>query len=718
LIKYIVEIVFIVAAVVLVVLFFIQGAKVLKQEKASRKWYQLTSFRYLLIICVVGVSSFIYAYGFTSAPDRSTSDLNLKWTQKFHRYGMEYNEYQRMMLNDTSNLDLNYLHVCKFRAFVNSLDHPDGVDKIWWDRTSGWITDYYERLLHSEDSAMVEIANLCLANHYLTLNSTNYCDRHLVQLTDKSSGYYFLTKGANNLNSGAYSQINQAEADLRMAQTLGQDSAATNELAKLYYYFHENDKLNNLCLENVSNDYIDSYLVQINGFKQFHLFDYWKEIFTRETESISIIGFCSALLILLLWLFYLRQVDIYEPEKWKYLFMVFGMGCLCLFLIYPMGDFLRMNLYLFQSPNPAKGLLHDIVSIGLLEELVKIIPVLIMIKFTKAVNEPIDYIVYSCVSALAFSFVENIGYIEYHETYNIAGRGFASAVSHMALTSIIGYGLMLSKYGKFSKPGFYFFFTLILAAIAHGLYDFWLINEWAVQYSWVTNIIMVILFHLLFTFLNNAQNISNFFNPQKKINNVNLRLYLFTGLFGIMMYDFVVNATIYGFDWGFDHLKNTGWAYGYFLFYLAMDLTNFSIKRGYIRKLNLPFLFLIPRIKKFPKTEGLAISLHTSKRLLFLPEYQHLALAFPLKGWLAQRVWIDGSDEGYLVALDQDIEVEGKLSNTILVLPKNEREKVTDPDQVVCHVMLLPEKINMDAPILWKNHFTMAGWIVAKTSKA
>jgi len=698
------------------ILFLVKGIKVLKQEKEVRKWYQLTSFRYLFLIGTITAASFIYAFGFTSPPDRSTPELNLKWTQDYHRHRLEYNEYQSRVIQDPHNLELNYQHVCKFRTFVNNFDFPQGIDKVRWESKSYWIINYYESLLASEDSALVELANLCLANHYLTTQDTYYCNKHLNQLTDQTSAYYFLIKGINSRTSGSNLFFNQAEEELKMAYAAGADSAASNELAFLYYYFSVNDKLDSVCQANASNDYLDSYLERINGFKQFHLLDYWKEIFLSEKESFSFIGLCSALVILLLWLFYLRQVDIYEPEKWKYLFMVFAMSCLCLFLIYPMGDFLSMNLHLFQSSSPGKGLLHDIVSIGLLEELVKIIPVLIMIKFTKAVNEPVDYIIYSCVSALAFAFVENIGYLEYYETYNISARGFASAVGHMAMSSIIGYGLMLSKYGKFSRPVFYFFFTWILAAIAHGLYDFWLINEWAVQYSWVTTIIMVVLFHLLFTFLNNAQNISNFFDPRKKINNVNLRLYLFIGLFALMMYDFVVNATIYGFDWGFDHLQNSVWFYGYFLFYLAMDMTNFSLQRGHIRKLNLPFLFLIPRVKRFPRTEGMSISLHTSKRLLFLPEYQELAKVFPLKGWLAQRVWIDGSDEGYLVALDQELDLKSELSNTVLVLPKHDREQVTDAGQVVCHVMLLPKNINMDSPILWKTQFTMAGWIVAKTT--
>ena len=53
----------------------------------------------------------------------------------------------------------------------------------------------------------------------------------------------------------------------------------------------------------------------------------------------------------------------------------------------------------------------EVVPKGLSEEIIKIIPVLIILKTTKFINEPIDYIIYSSISALGFAFIENIQYI-------------------------------------------------------------------------------------------------------------------------------------------------------------------------------------------------------------------------------------------------------------------------------------------------------------------
>jgi len=111
------------------------------------------------------------------------------------------------------------------------------------------------------------------------------------------------------------------------------------------------------------------------------------------------------------------------------------------------------------------------IGVATIEEIAKIIPVLIIIKITKSINEPIDYLIYASVSALGFAFLENINYIyEYKDAHaNIVGvRSFMPTIMHVCTTSIIGASIY-----KFQKENKYKFLIIGFgsAILAHTIYN-------------------------------------------------------------------------------------------------------------------------------------------------------------------------------------------------------------------------------------------------------
>jgi RsiW-degrading membrane proteinase PrsW (M82 family) len=179
-------------------------------------------------------------------------------------------------------------------------------------------------------------------------------------------------------------------------------------------------------------------------------------------------------------------------------------------MTYPLTDFDNLIVDFKLNGSLINDFFYSIIGIGCIEEFVKIIPLLVMMRFTNAVNEPYDYIKYASLSALGFAFVENLIYFHESNLHIIHGRALTAVVSHMFNSSIIAYGMILNKYKRHENPYLNFIFFFALAAIAHGFYDFWLINKSASALRILTVLFILSSMYMWNSFKNNALNHSNF----------------------------------------------------------------------------------------------------------------------------------------------------------------------------------------------------------------
>ena len=308
-----------------------------------------------------------------------------------------------------------------------------------------------------------------------------------------------------------------------------------------------------------------------------------------------IISVFMSLLISGVWMMYIRKIDIYEKERWKHVFITFILGVLFSQLaVFGYGLFssfgIRLNGY------PINDLLYSVGVIGGLEEAVKIIPFLLLLKYSKAADEPYDFILYPSVSALGFAFAENIMYINNSGLINIGGRALYSTVAHMVFSSVVGYGMLLYRF-RFPKRtrwvGFFTFFAI--AAIMHGFYDFWLINYFVSSYSFLTTVFFLITIHIWFILKNNAVNISNYYDPRLTLDNDMLKWYLVLSLSSILMIGYIIVSLVYGVESGNRYLLTSWIAYGYMVLYLTLSFSRYKIKHGRLSQIKVPFDFFIPK---------------------------------------------------------------------------------------------------------------------------
>jgi len=178
----------------------------------------------------------------------------------------------------------------------------------------------------------------------------------------------------------------------------------------------------------------------------------------------------------LFWAAYHWHADRHLPEPPLHLLFAFGLGIasfyLGLFLYWSLGLInLRLDAYSLAAGNLPGLFAYAVLVIGVIEEVVKIIPFLFIVLRFREFDEPIDGIIYASFIALGFSALENIYYLDSLTTTQAWARGFAGPVVHMVFASMWGYHI--GKAYLLGKPLLPItLLMLALTAFLHGVYDF------------------------------------------------------------------------------------------------------------------------------------------------------------------------------------------------------------------------------------------------------
>jgi RsiW-degrading membrane proteinase PrsW (M82 family) len=182
------------------------------------------------------------------------------------------------------------------------------------------------------------------------------------------------------------------------------------------------------------------------------------------------------ILPVLFWAWYHYYKDRHLPEPVSHLLAAFLLGGVAFLLgkfMYAGLDLLglRYDAFLLAESDRFGLLLYAVLAIGPIEELAKLLPFLLVIRFFPKFDEPLDGIIYASFIALGFAAIENIQYLQYLTSGEAIARGFAGPVVHIVFASIWGFYI-----GRASLNNERVFLTITLAlggtAVLHGLYDY------------------------------------------------------------------------------------------------------------------------------------------------------------------------------------------------------------------------------------------------------
>ena len=388
-----------------------------------------------------------------------------------------------------------------------------------------------------------------------------------------------------------------------------------------------------------------------------------------------------------MWYHYLTWLDIFERERFKFIVLVFLLSCSVFFLVFPLTDVV-IELGLTLTGDFWNDWWFSVIGIGLIEEIVKIIPFLLILKFTKQVNEPFDYILYGSVSALGFAFIENILYLYQSNLLAIYGRAMFASVAHMFFTSVICYGMVIAKHRNYAWKAYALPVFLLLAALAHAFYDFWLINLIANKWYLISTLFFLFCIHLWVTMKNNLINISSFFERTILLNSSSFKYKIILGLVAIFDVAYLAYFLMYGKSEA-NHLLLESWVLNiYMVLYLAVSFENFKLIQGFVAPIYIPkgiLDFLIPKMEEEENYTGETIKLVSTQDMGY--EMESLRQSLPVSGVLVRRIVFKGDTSWYVFIPNSPIYTSDVVDNMFLVKPEKKNGKLLRADYVSINLL-------------------------------
>lgn len=184
------------------------------------------------------------------------------------------------------------------------------------------------------------------------------------------------------------------------------------------------------------------------------------------------IAFITAVLPVVLLLFFVYQKDALNPEPIGKLLLTFFVGCLS---VIP-AMLMEIGLGYF-APSAGhfpilSGLYNGYIVAGVSEELCKLALLCLVIWRSPHFDEYYDGILYAAFLSLGFACVENIGYVLGND--NPLGvailRGLLSVPAHFLFAVTMGYHLSLAKFDPTHRK-VHLLRAFVFPVLLHGTYD-------------------------------------------------------------------------------------------------------------------------------------------------------------------------------------------------------------------------------------------------------
>lgn len=245
------------------------------------------------------------------------------------------------------------------------------------------------------------------------------------------------------------------------------------------------------------------------------------------------------------WFFYLRKVDIYETEKLPDMLFDLCIGA----AVSAVYFLLKANSSVTWIPNDdflMRAIYHSLISEGLIQEFVKLLPFFIIYTFKKErINEPLDVVIVFCCSALGFSFIQNVFFAKHEFNELMWTNSISSAFGHIIHSSIVAYGFAqyLFRNGYHKKKVLIGYF--ILGVLSHTFFTIWRIyypNQFIGLLG--STLFFLFLVSVFINILNNCLNNSPFFRYDQVINPQKLSTQLGT-YFGIIVLIQIILMGVY-----------------------------------------------------------------------------------------------------------------------------------------------------------------------------
>ena len=179
-----------------------------------------------------------------------------------------------------------------------------------------------------------------------------------------------------------------------------------------------------------------------------------------------------------IWLYFILQKDKIEREPLT-TFVLVGLGGGVISVIFAvfLGTFFSAatGLRFLSRPMSIPDAAILSLFVGFNEEFFKCAAAMALIGKLREFDEPADGVIYAMAVSLGFATIENIGYMAQSGPAVLISRTFLSVPGHLGFGALWGTGLAAARFrlpkGNMLRTVLPY---LVVAALCHALYDFWL----------------------------------------------------------------------------------------------------------------------------------------------------------------------------------------------------------------------------------------------------
>ena len=200
--------------------------------------------------------------------------------------------------------------------------------------------------------------------------------------------------------------------------------------------------------------------------------------YDRSMNEFGIIAFAAlgGVLPALAWLWFWLREDNAHPEPRQLIALAFLAGMLTVAITIPIQKFAATFIV---------GTTYIFIAWSFIEEILKYLVARFTLFWRKDVDEPIDMVMYMVTLALGFAAVENTLFL----LSPLAGDGFlntlltgnlrfiGATLLHVFTSAIVGVFLAISFYKKPRMRNLYAISGVILAAVLHSSFNFFILNS-------------------------------------------------------------------------------------------------------------------------------------------------------------------------------------------------------------------------------------------------
>jgi RsiW-degrading membrane proteinase PrsW (M82 family) len=375
----------------------------------------------------------------------------------------------------------------------------------------------YRRYASSSIPEVSDIGYYGLGYFYSLQTDYEHAQENFQQVRNTQLPYLNNSLGAVYRRTG---RLDLAKQHLdREIQLGGNVVGAYSNLAQLYYATKQYSELNRIAASPKIRNSMPRDIRRFLALREGRYSDYVGEVLVFR--GVTAYGLLGAVLILGTWFVYLQQIDVFEPKRFGYGGIVLAAGMIFSCFAVPLYDVFEFTFGFRRNGTYLNDLVYYFLVVGLIEEALKVVPVLLVMRLTDSIDKPVNYIIYGSISALGFAFMENLLPGTEWRPGIISTRALGAVVGHMTYTSFIMYGLFYSRYRVKKNPLQYFLVAFGAACSLHGAFDFSAAKSWGL----LAFLIMIYFIRQYGIFINSTLNLPER-NPEEQKRQVALTEYL------------------------------------------------------------------------------------------------------------------------------------------------------------------------------------------------